>query len=72
MQERGVSKHVAVKLEEISHDEQSYESTPAEAELTSTTPGNGVTDQDPPMIETKPPSALRRQLEQAWGNPKSN
>ncbi len=62
----------AVKLEEISHDKQSYESTPAESEPKSTTHGNGVTDKDAPLIETKPTSALRKQLEEAWGNPKSN
>ena len=65
MQERGVSKRVAVKLEEIGHHQQRYESAPS-------TPGNGMTEQQPPLIETKPTSALRKQLEQVWGNPKSN
>ena len=74
MQERGVSKHVAVKLEEIIHDEQRFGPTSAQVEpkATASTTSNGMTDQESPLIETKPTSALRKQLEEAWGDPKSN
>ncbi|MHC5023581.1 MAG: chromosome segregation protein SMC [Planctomycetota bacterium] len=70
MQERGVSKRVAVRIEEVSHDGQidaaAIDRAESEEPDVATTNGAGTRRLEPPLVETKTPTPLRRQLEGAW------
>lgn len=65
MQERGVSKRVAVRVDDVSPTGHIAKSAVENAEPRDTPPlTNG--SNDPPMIDTSPTKALRRELERAW------
>lgn len=83
MQERGVSKRVAVRVEEVGDDGKIHQSAVARAdhELPAAPVSNPVSDappaanghapvedvdRDPPIVEVRPTSSLRKTLEQAW------
>ncbi len=70
MQERGVSKRVAVRVEEVGQDGKIHQAAIARAEMepTHSNGANGHSEQEPPLIETKPASSMRKQLEKAWSN----
>ena len=67
MQERGVSKRVAVRVEDVGHDGRIHEAAISRAEKQEAIASNGhIEHPEPPIIETKSSTALRRQLEEAW------
>lgn len=79
MQERGVSKRVAVRVDQVGPDGKIHHSAIDRSDSTNhtdsagpTTPAPGANGHkgklDPPMIDTSPASNLRQQLEQAWKN----
>ena len=78
MQERGVSKRVAVRVEEVGHDGKIAQSAvergdlhaegPATSVNQNGSPMNGHVEQEPPLIETRSSKKLRKQLEQALNN----
>ncbi|MCZ6834975.1 MAG: hypothetical protein O7G85_04305, partial [Planctomycetota bacterium] len=67
MQERGVSKRVSVRVEEVGQDGRIDAKAIVDQNETEAK-ANGVTPHEPPLIETiePKPSKLREQLEQAW------
>ena len=69
MQERGVSKRVAVRVEEVGHDGKIAQTAVEREEIATV---NGAPHDnaalDPPLIETQPSSKLRKQLEKALNN----
>ncbi|UCD75583.1 MAG: chromosome segregation protein SMC [Phycisphaerales bacterium] len=66
MQERGVSKRVAVRVEEVGEDGQISRAAIEKAEARE----NEAADHDePPLVEVRPASQLRRRLEEAWEAP---
>lgn len=72
MQERGVSKRVAVRLEEIGHNGEISQKAIGSTLDAATTHPNGHAGPKPsprravPVIETKPATSLREQLARAW------
>jgi chromosome segregation protein len=72
MQERGVSKRVAVRLEEIGHNGEISQMAIDSTSDAATTHPNGHAGPKPPtrraipVIETKPSTSLREQLARAW------
>jgi hypothetical protein len=72
MQERGVSKRVAVRVEEVGHDGRIHQ---AAIERTDSNDAIVQSDHeriDPPLIETKPAGKLRRKLEKAFTGSSKN
>ena len=63
MQERGVSKRVAVQVEHVGDAGQI---DVAAAEEAAETNGEATVEIEPPLIETKPAATLREQLQQAF------
>jgi len=80
MQERGVSKRVAVRVEEVGHDGKIAQTAvdrddshangqaPSVASNGSHTNGHTAAEHEPPLIETQPASKLRKRLEKALNN----
>ena len=69
MQERGVSKRVAVRVEHVGDDgrisREAIELHDADG-VTSSANGSRHGDHEPPVVETRRASSLRRKLESAW------
>jgi chromosome segregation protein len=74
MQERGVSKRVAVRVEDVSHDGRIHQAAIERAESNEAVTTNGHDEPEPPLIETKPatPGKLRKQLEKAFTSVSEN
>jgi chromosome segregation protein len=76
MQERGVSKRVAVRVEEVGHDGRIHEAAVKRAETSQEDPSTSVATNgeahtetmEPPIIEIQPATRLRKRLEKALNN----
>jgi chromosome segregation protein len=72
MQERGVSKRVAVRVEEIGHGGEISKAVMERAEVdddpAALSNGHADTADDPPMIDTSPVRSMRKELEKAWSD----
>ncbi len=63
MQERGVSRRVSVRVEDVSADGRISNRAIERAEIEEEA---GQTEPEPPLIETGPAGSMRKQLERAW------
>jgi chromosome segregation protein len=66
MQERGVSKRVSVRVDDIGEDGRIAQSAIEQNDVEMEAPRERSEPEEPPVIEVRPSRELREQLERAW------